>query len=341
MKLKRTLASILLPFCLVFVSGCFRQGYEPKIMVDEYEIYTFVIPLGKYDNILDVSYGMASVERNRRGVELLNIATGEYVVPFGRYSAVTAIYYNRALARNRNGSGIIDIVTGEQIVPFGKYVIRPTQSRMALVYVEDATIYHRSVARLAEAMIDIESGKYIIPFGRYWVWGAYDNMAIVQSLYGEVALLDIENHDYVIAFGEFDSIRENINNNMAIVSALFNRLAIIDIETREELIPFGMYVHFNRMCSGLVVAQTEEGTRVIIDILSNEDITPFDAEEYRIWDISDGMVIFGSDVKWAVKDISSGEVIIPFFRYTSIHRTDYDSTFIVTRRGQSGVIYIN
>jgi len=66
MKLKGNLASVLLLFCLVFVSRCFGQDYSPEVMVDEYEIceyefykyeiYTFIIPLGKYDTIDSVAF---------------------------------------------------------------------------------------------------------------------------------------------------------------------------------------------------------------------------------------------------------------------------------------------
>jgi len=165
---------------------------------------------------------MAGVHCEECSAALLDITSGNYVIPFGLFNfgydvphmahgspprtvhdTIRAISYNRAWVRRRGGHGVIDIETGREIIPIGRYEIR-ISGNMAIVAFNDRMTYFRSVERLAEGIIDIESGEYLIAFGEYLIRDAYNGMAVMQNSYREPAVIDIESREYIVNYGEFD-----------------------------------------------------------------------------------------------------------------------------------------
>ena len=88
-----------------------------------------VIPLGSYmfigmmtEDIAIVTSGTPSADST---CGILEISSGRYLLPHGRYNMSWRGYYNYAtgavLARLGDRSGVIDIASGEEIIPFGYY----------------------------------------------------------------------------------------------------------------------------------------------------------------------------------------------------------------------------
>jgi len=100
-----------------------------------------IIPLNSNYNWMTYSYGMVWVTRGggrgglmfpgERGV--IELATGDIVIPFGRYEYIEILSSSMARVRLGDTWGIIDLVSGSEVIPFGRYaVIRDYISGMVI-----------------------------------------------------------------------------------------------------------------------------------------------------------------------------------------------------------------
>ena len=173
-------------------------------------------------------------------IAVINITSGEKVIPFGRYTQIECldqrvwIIQDGLIKTEVEGLiGVIDIETGEEVIPFGQFdYIGRVRNGFAHIAYNDMW-----------GLFDVSMGEVAIPVGEYFlVTSAGGGRAVVINA-GEEALIEIETGEYIIPFGEYDGIHispwdYNMINVRRNPRNPERGSSLINIETGEVIVPF-------------------------------------------------------------------------------------------------------
>jgi hypothetical protein len=182
----------IMPMIFNFISNLWLEDSMVRVSID-YKKGLFeipggreIIPIGKYRWIYNVSGGFARVSINvPRQTEFGTVVNDEHF-------------------------GIVNIHTGEKIVPFDRYdFIGHLHYGMAIVEYNDESVPWRQPTHVG--LIDITDGTELIPMGMFDCLGGMfvsltENMVTAESD-GKVGLIDVITHNEIIIFGRYDDIR--------------------------------------------------------------------------------------------------------------------------------------
>lgn len=284
----------------------------------------------RYGDVWWVSDYLAVVNRNHRGDGqkcVVNIVTGEVIVPYHMYDNIYDIYDNMIIVRHRDTRqiDIIDITSGESILP-AALTIRPREMRVygdisrisnirflggEFVVVDAILKQEHFSTEVPRALFDIESGDKIIPFGRFGNAWFYNGRIIY---YQDQRVLDLASGYELISRYEHRQMFLPRNGNGLVLTLYICARDVCD--------------RFWCRCSNRLWG--------FVDILSGEVVLALDWQ-HRFLDVASGMLVAvrydfeNRTTEFGLIDIASGKTIIPFGRYDAIKV--YQSGFVALRRG--------
>ena len=165
-----------------------------------------VIPFGTYSAIrVYAEAGLAVVDwglQSRDVFGIIDLATGETIIPLLQYESIGPIVDDMVLVRTRwrQSEELIDIGSGETVIASGEYrSIQLRQNGLAVVETHREALSFRG-------LIDVASGEEVILIGKYDDIGCvYGGLAVVR-IGNSRGLIDIASGEEVIPIGRYDDI---------------------------------------------------------------------------------------------------------------------------------------
>ena len=138
---------------------------------------------------LDAVFGdYAQISGGTGGNALINIQSGEEIIPMGEFNAITHVQDGLALVGIwEQGSSILNLETGETLIPFGVFNrIYGFHSRGVAIVGENRNGEIGTFLSDRIALIDLETGEERIPFGVFNLFRPNEDMrwAVVRCAEG-------------------------------------------------------------------------------------------------------------------------------------------------------------
>ena len=224
-----------------------------------------VIPLGS-PFVRSIGGGRAAV-RSAGEEALIEIETGEYIIPFGEYDwiHISSYDYNMINVQNRRGSNRgsskINIETGEVIVPFEPDYGSMHYSR-GLIRITSPCFNHHKLMSTA--------GDVLIPFSRYRDFRLICNETALVSRRSSRGIYNFVNDYYIIPLGIYYAFGNSLSfspvrfpfeplDYRIVALNLYEEVGLLCIESGEAIIEFGKFKDIILFENGVVaVAETQE-----------------------------------------------------------------------------------
>ena len=272
--------------------------------------------------------GMVYVTRRFGRRALIDIETGNDIIPLEGRRSIRAVSNGIAIVAENHQLGVIDLKTGAELVPLQLFSsINFTSDTMVELRPHRNDVSNLDWNRGVANIIDVTTGEELppIPLARYGLGAAIirssGGLGLVELLDRSVALIDLKTGDILIPFDEFSEILSFDYGMAAVVRD--DEVALIDIASGDEIIPFGRYSAF-RILSEDTVAVTYHTAREwghvrkwgIVDIASGIETVPISEFAFPPFDYYDGIIaVYCNRQGIAVIDTATGETIIPYGRY--------------------------
>ena len=301
-------------------------------------------PRPKYAYIEAVYGDMAVVTQGRGGVQeraLVDIMSGEEIIPFGSYAQIRNVYNNMAVVRcgGRDGfidrEGILDIVSGEEVIPIGRYSrISLYSNGMAVVNVGGSSF---------SALIDIASGEYIIPVDDTFLITIRVNtdtgMAIVGNSWigGELRVIDLASGEEIIPVGQYTGFGAIVDGMVTVTTnqhyASWLNHGVVDLTNGKEVIPVGVYHPISLRQNGLAIVNTHLEFAWCGECEEGICFRDFEKEDFpgRTFQCGRAFSLQG------LIDLSSGEEILQIGKYVDVGDV-LDGMAVVGRAGETGLV---
>lgn len=289
-----------------------------------------------YDNMAYINSGGAG----RRA--LVNLETGEDVIPFGEFHAISNVQDGRAIVNIwEEGSSIIDIATREAIVPFGRYNrIYRFHSDGRMIVGENVSGEVGTFLSDRLAVINLKTGEAIIPFGRYDIIRADEEMqvAVVRSagpsLHSEWSVVDLITGEERIPIGRTGGTIPFLRDGLLLIEdgRTIPTYQVLDLTTGETLQILDGYRDVSLRGNGLLRVETL-GEQMFCGGVHVPD-------EFCVAHVDlgiHGAVACGNFISFqGLINAHTGEMVLPIGQYRAI-RDASDGMAVVEQFGASGL----
>ena len=285
-----------------------------------------------------------------REMALIDIVTGEKILPVGEIGSLSSIYDNLAAVTVNGEWAIIDITNGEIVFCFGIY---DWICSIRSIYSDGMAIV-RCISSATSGLIDIASGVELIPLGTYNTIIFNDELGLVNArIFSEGStLFDFQTGEVIIPLGEFDVIQCIIDDMIVVADTRrFSGLpetrynfGVFDMESGEMIIPRGEFERIRLVGDGIAFVETHISKLFCENLECENSIDERGRCDERISFFGGREVTCGYLFRLrGLIDIVTGEEIIPLGKYHYIYGV-YDGfavvDMVVNRSVERGLIHI-
>ena len=159
--------------------------------------------------IVQSSDGLGIVELFDRSVSLIDLKTGDILIPFDEFSEILYFAYGMAAVARDDEIALIDIASGDEIIPFGRYGYYHILSENTVAVADRRAWSMRDWRRWG--IVDIASGIETVPIAERCCHQIFyrdyrDGVVVVYSNHDAPAVIDATSGEEMIPSGRYDEI---------------------------------------------------------------------------------------------------------------------------------------